>query len=203
MKNFLKKIFGKRDKIVSSIKKKSTNKLVPKTEEELKSEIDKLTINGYFLPKAIINRVKNDTWKTPKNKDKLEKLIIKYCPFEDEVKYLKEMKNDFFLYSLGLMKIESESLYKWLHPKWKGDRFMLLGKKDEKIYPGDIDTEKIILFGDFGHGSDTPFGLDFRENEESPIVILLYWGKNSETDNRWKKIANSFEEFEQLIWTEK
>ena len=101
------------------------------------------------------------------------------------------------------MKSESEALYKWLHPKWETERVMLLGEKDDRITPGDIDTGKVILFGDFGHGSDTPFGLDFRENPNAPSVILLYWGENCETDNRWKKIANSFEEFEEIIWKEK
>jgi len=77
-----------------------------------------------------------------------------------------------------------------------------LEKKDDNIFPGDIDTGKVILFADFGHGSDACFALDFRENENSPIVILEYWGENPETDNRWKKIANSFEEFEQIVWNE-
>ena len=191
MKNFLKHIFNF---------KSETNSL---NDKELIIEVDNLEINGFQLPKSVIKRIKNGKWKEPFDKSKLEKLIIEKCPFENEVKILKNMINDFTLFSLRLMKSESEQLVKWLHPKWDEERVMLLGKKDDKIYPGNIEPNKVILFADFGHGSDTCFALDYRENNNSPIVILEYWGENSKTDNRWKKIADSFEEFEQIIWNEK
>lgn len=165
-------------------------------------EKDKFRINKFRLPKSIVNRINTKTWKEPEDKNYLRELVIKECPFENEVEYIDEMINGFTLYSLELIRNESECLYKWLEPEWDDSKIMLLGKKDEKIPPGDIDTEKIILFADFGHGSDTPFGLDYRASKKTPTVVLLYWGENCNTDNRWKKIANSFEEFERIVWKE-
>ena len=205
MKNFLKQIFGLKSKSVALSEKKLVKKNAYKAEEDLKKDIEQLKINGFHLPKSIITRIKTDAWKEPLSSKRLQKLVLEKFPFEDEneIEALKEMINHFTLYSLGLMKNESECLYKWLHPKWDKERAMLLGKKDDNIFPGDIDIEKVILFADFGHGSDTPIGLDFRDNEKKPSVILLYWGEDCNKDNRWKKIANSFEEFEQIIWKEK
>jgi hypothetical protein len=93
-------------------------------------------------------------------------------------------------------------LVKWLNPKYDEDRIMILGKKDDKVFPGIIDVYKTILFADFGWGSDTPFALDYSNDENNPSVILLYWGNDPIKDNRWKKITNSFEEFEKIIWND-
>lgn len=201
MKKFLKRWFSKKDSQVPKADKPKREPIYP-TEEELRLGIDELKINGFYLPNAIIKRFKNDTWKVPVEKRRLEDLIKRECPFSDEVLPIKGMIKDFTLYSLGLMKNESEVLYHWLLPKWKTERIMFLGKKDNRIQPGNIDTGKVILFGDLGLGSDTPFGLDYRDDPNNPSVILLYWGENCQTDNRWKKIANSFEEFEKIIWEE-
>lgn len=202
MKKILKKLFDSTDELIPSTEKKPNRKFIGSTEEELIARIDELEINGYSLPKRLIDLIKNNKWKVPDNKSNLENLVVENCPFKGEIGFLKEMINNFSLFSLDLMKSESEYLIKWLDPKWDKDRVMLFGKKDNAIYPGYIEYDKVILFADFGYGSDTCFALDFRENEESPIVILEYWGDNPQTDNRWKKVANSFEEFEQIIWKE-
>ncbi len=171
-----------------------------KREAELRSQVDQLTINGYKLPKSMANLIKSGAWKKPRNKKKLSELVIRKCPFANEIKGLKKLIPDFTLYSLGVMQNESEYLDDWHHPKWENDGVMFLGRKDENIYPGNIETDKVILFADFGLGSDMPFGLDYRENPENPTVILLYWGDKPIEDNRWKKIANSFDEFKSVIW---
>ena len=176
--------------------------VIYKIEAALKKNIKRRKINGFCLPESMIKRYKNGTWEKPKSIKKLEELIIEKCPFENEIKELQELVNDFTLYSFDLMKSESECLHKWLHPRWEKERVMLLGRKDDNIFPGDIDVEKVIFFADFGHGSDTPIALDFREDKKQPSVILLYWGADCNNDNRWKKIANSFEEFEQIVWKE-
>lgn len=188
MKNIFKSLF------------RAKKKKKPLSEDDLISHIDSLKINGYKLPESLIKRIKNDLWKVPKDKRNLKELIIEKSPFEEGTRWLDQMINDFILYPIVGMKGETEYLVNWLDPKWEKERAMLLGVKDEKIYPGNIEPDKVILFADFGLGSDTSFGLDYREDKLNPIVVLEYWGKNPETDNRWKKIANTYAEFEERIW---
>ena len=138
---------------------------IHKTETELKSRIDNLKINGYHLPKSMINRIKNDKWKIPSNLKYLKNLIITNCPIEIEKKLLNQMIDNFSLFSLVLMKSESENLVKWLDSKWGKDRVTFFEKKDNQIYPGDIEHDKVILIADFGHGSDTCIALDYKENK--------------------------------------
>lgn len=199
MIDFLKQIFGFIKRLNES---KSFERVVYDKEKKLKKNIDTLKINGHKLPKALINRFKNDTWIKPISANGLEELILKKCPFENEINPLKDMMDDFTLYTLSTMKNESEHLSRWLHTKWDSERTMFLGKKDDSIPPGDIDAKGTILFADFGIGNDTPIALDFRNDTETPSVVMLYWGEDCNEDNRWKKIANSFEEFEKIIWKE-
>ena len=188
MSNIFKSLFSKKKRIQ------------PLNEEDLKRNIDNLKIIGFKLPEGILNRIKEDNWKVPKDKKNLKELIIENAPFEEGKNWSNSFVNNLYLYQLRTMVTESEHLVNWLHPKWKKDRIVYLGKKDKNVYPGNIEPNKVILFADFGLGSDTAFGLDYREDKDNPIVILEYWGKNPETDNRWKKIANSFDEFEKRIW---
>lgn len=198
MRHFLKEI---RARVILSKKKRSHySEISFKAQEELKNGIDKLKINGYQLPQSVINRFKNKTWKEPINNENFKKTVIENCPFQEEVKQLNFMIDDFSLFSLELMKCESEYLKHWLDPEWEKDRVLFLGKKDQKNYPGNIEHDKVILFADFGHGSDTCFALDYKDNNMCPSVILLYRGKDPYEETRWKKIATSFEEFEKIIW---
>lgn len=156
-------------------------------------------VNGLTLPKSLVKRLQNDCWKVPVDKTALKKLVVMHYPFEQGDEDLAEDIEDFTLYDVELMIRESEGLQKWEKPAWKAVKSMIMGDIDARISPGNIMHHRTVLFADFGIGSDTPFGLDYRENITEPSVVLLYWGEEP-SDNRWKKIANSFEEFERLIW---
>jgi len=161
----------------------------------------KYEFNGLKLPDSIINRIKNNTWNPPSDLKNFKNLILSNCPFENEKPELEKDCNDFTLYDLELMDLETKAMTKW--PKTRVDeneRSMFLGKKDGFIFPGDIDVNKSIIIADLGFGSDTPIVLDYRVNELIPSVNMLYYGEDCMFDNRWKMIASSFEEFEKILF---
>ena len=182
MKNWFKKLSSKKNQLPKNI------------------DLHSLQINGFNLPGAMIKRLETHKWKAPENKVHLKNLVQDHCPSNIQLDDFFQLIPDFYPWPVDLMKSESERLIKWLDPTWDKDRIMFLGQKDEQVYPGDIEHDQVILFADFGLGSDTCFALDFRENLQRPIVILEYWGKNPRTDNRWIKVADSFEAFEAIIW---
>jgi hypothetical protein len=170
---------------------------VEKTQENMSL---KYLIKNLPLPKSMVEKFETHNWKKPLDFDKLEELILRKNPFQLDSKILKEQSKNFELYDLKLITSESHALKNWKNPNNKDLQIMYLGKNDKIHFPGSIITEKTILFADFGIGSDTPFALDYHENLTKPSVILLYWGENPETDNRWIKVADSFDEFEKFIW---
>lgn len=155
----------------------------------------KFKINGLVLPKAIIDRINNNNWKTPAEKKSLLQLMKKYDPKIESEKQLERMINNFKLYPISTMESETKGIKNWEH-----EGAMFLGKKDSNISPGFVDPQKLILFADFGLGYDTPLGLDYRKSNENPSVVMLYWGKDPYNDNRWRKIAETFNEFEKVVW---
>jgi len=59
-----------------------------------------------------------------------------------------------------------------------------------------IDPHKILVLGDFGHGSDTTIALDYSRSASSPIVIRLLWAEHEPSrNNRWVEVSESFGEF--------
>ncbi len=164
------------------------------------TESDPFVINGFRLPSGLVRRIQTGTWVAPVDKTKLRRLIEAQSPWPAGVEWLDQLVEDFTLYLPALMKSESEGLYRWLEPKRNGDRVLFLGDRDERIHPGFIEPGWVILIADFGLGSDTALALDYREDQAEPSVILQYWGENPTTDNRWKKIADSFTEWERAIW---
>jgi hypothetical protein len=157
----------------------------------------KYQVGDLKLPKGIIERFENNTWQKPSSFDKLEQLILEKNPFELEAENLKKEVKDFELYQLGLIQSETKYLKEW---EDTDAHIMFLGKEDPINSPGCILPEKSLFFADFGIGSDTPFALDYSENLIAPSVLLIYWGENANVDNRWIKIANSFQEFEKAVW---
>ncbi|MEM6264801.1 MAG: hypothetical protein AAGI38_19975 [Bacteroidota bacterium] len=157
-----------------------------------------MKINGNELPKRIFKLIQEDKWIRPADTSKLLRLIVEKSPFEDDQSLLTKMVKGFTLYGLESMKRESISFKKWAE---SGESVMLHGKKDTLVKPGEVDPDKLILFADFGLGEDTPFGLDFQEDESAPTVVLLYYGKDPFKDNRWVELTKSFEEFEELVMT--
>ena len=65
------------------------------------------------------------------------------------------------------------------------------GEKNTNVFPGTLDAKKAIVTGDFG--LDAPICLDFRKNENNPIVVWL------NDDFLWEKISNSYKEFAKII----
>ena len=58
-----------------------------------------------------------------------------------------------------------------------------------------IDARKVLVIGDFGHGSDTTLALDYSYSS-CPSVIKLQWvDENPAVNNRWVKVCDSFGEF--------
>lgn len=163
----------------------------------MKKNALKYQLGNLTLPKRMVERFENNEWEKPKSLHKLEKLVLEKNPFQFETENLKKEVKDFELYDLELIQSEARHLKKW---KNTDVHIMFLGKEDSINYPGCIIPEKSLLFADFGIGSDTPFALDYSKNLMEPCVLLLYWGEDVQRDNRWIRIANSFEEFEKRIW---
>jgi len=161
----------------------------------IKNEI--MLINNNKLPNRIIEMINSGNWKEPVKRTNLFQLILDNSPFDDDFNLLRGMIKDFKLYNLELMKLESQGFIKWRN---FGGKIMFHGKDDELVNPGKINPEKLILFADFGIGNDTPFGLDYQKNELSPNVVLLYYGKDPYTENRWVELTSTFEEFESIVW---
>ena len=151
---------------------------------------DKYIINGLKLPPLLIELLENEEWKAPSNKSGIKKILE--LPEQFKRRFAEfNYYADFETYNLGLMTSESIAAKKWT----EGVGSMLLGAIDEEVKPGTIDTEKAILIADLGYGSDSPFVLDYRDDINDPSVMLIRWGEDPEKDNRWMKIAVSFDSF--------
>ncbi|WNJ20351.1 hypothetical protein RJD25_07710 [Pontibacter sp. G13] len=133
------------------------------------------------------------------NRNALKKLVLEKSPFQNDSSLIKGMIPYFELYDLRSMNRETEGFKKWAST---GEKILFHGARDSTVKPGEIDPHQLILFADFGLGNDTPFGLDYRSDEKHPTVVLLYYGQDSYTDNRWVEICPSFEIFEDLIWAD-
>jgi len=158
------------------------------------------SINGFVIPEKIMQRIDEGTWTSPADKSGLEKLIVDQCPFDFRIGFLKEVSQEFDVHNWSMMESESASLIKWLNPEHMETRKMLLGTQDFSVAPGDIDPKQTIIIAHFGTGNDSPIALDYRKDQLNPSVIMMFWGEDPMNDNRWKKIADSFEEFEKAVW---
>jgi hypothetical protein len=155
-----------------------------------------MIINGNKLPERVVNLINENRWIEPTNKSNLLRLVVEKSPFNYDLFLLESMVRRFTLYNLELMERESLGFKKWA---LSGERTMFYGKEDCKVRPGKINPNKLILFADFGIGEDTPFGLDFQNDESSPKVVLLYYHNEAFEKNRWVEIADSFEDFEKMV----
>ncbi len=159
----------------------------------------KYIINGLKLPSKLIQLLENDEWKAPYDKSGIKKILElpkdlkgRFDEFDDYA--------DFETYDLKLMTNESIAAKNWQNADWLEDMgTMFLGAPDEIVIPGTIDVEKSIIIADLGSGSDSPFTLDYREDIRNPSVMIIRWGEDSAKDNRWMKIAVSFDSFIEKI----
>jgi hypothetical protein len=160
---------------------------------------DKYIINELKLPPLLIELLENDEWKAPSNKSGIKEIL----KLPEQLKGRFDEFNDyadFETYGLGLMTSESIAVKNWPSKKWiKDSGTMFLGAMDEEVKPGTIDIEKAILIADLGHGSDSPFTLDYRDDINNPSVMIIRWGEDPEKDNRWMKIAEDFDSFIERI----
>ena len=156
---------------------------------------DKYIINGLKLPSLLIELIENDGWKAPSNKLGIKEVLE--LPVQLKGRFDKfEDYSDFETYDLGLIKSESLAVKKWPNADWLEDSgVMFMGANDEVVKPGIIDVEKAILIADLGHGSDSPFTLDYREDINNPSVMIIRWGEDATKDNRWMKVADDFDSF--------
>lgn len=152
----------------------------------------KYQINGLKLPEPLCRMLDAGTWTAPKNRELLRQLLSAIPTYQKE--HLEDDVRYFGLYSFDLMCTESKHLQGLFQEK---NYTMFLGQADRVNYPGDIDIKKTILFADLGLGSDAPFALDYRTSP--PSVLLMIWGKNPIVNNRWVKVADSFDELAEKI----
>lgn len=151
------------------------------------------TINGLKLPSKLVELLKNDEWKAPEDKSGIEKILTLPDHLKDRFDAHYDF-DDFETYDLRLMT--NETLWHKQHSMQDPDtNIMFKGAHDEIAKPGVIDFDKIIFIADLGHGSDSPFTLDYRKDINNPSVMIIWWGEDMEKDNRWITIADSFEEF--------
>lgn len=161
--------------------------------------LDRYIINGLKLPSLLIELLENNEWKAPSNKSGIKEILQlpeqlkgKFDEFDDYA--------DFETYDLDLITSESLAVKKWPTADWlKDSGVMFLGAYDEVVKPGIIDVEKAILIADLGHGSDSPFTLDYRDDINNPSVMIIRWGEDATIDNRWMKIADDFDSFVKKI----
>ena len=93
-----------------------------------------------------------------------------------------EKAENFCLYSMDLINSESKT------------QFDLTINHLPEFKCTNNTKDKLVLFGDFGVGSDMPFALSFTNSKKQPEVLLYVWCDNPD-NNQWIKIADSFEEF--------
>lgn len=64
-----------------------------------------------------------------------------------------------------------------------------------------IDPERALFIADFGHGSDAPIALDFRNGDDDPPVIGLKWDESGIIGglNKWVRLADSFSDFVRVL----
>jgi hypothetical protein len=63
-----------------------------------------------------------------------------------------------------------------------------------------IDSEKAVVIGDFGLGSDSPIILDYSRNAADPPVLRLRWsGNGPQVNTEWVEGARNFDHFAELL----
>lgn len=69
--------------------------------------------------------------------------------------------------------------------------------------PSELEPQKALVIGDFGHGSDSPIVLDYRSGVTSPLVLALQikWIGTTPPmfDNHWIQISPSFHNLVQRL----
>lgn len=132
-----------------------------------------MKILGYELPGLLCSLVKNGECN----------VLIEKLDFEG-LRNSANVKVNFYHYD-GMWARTSRFLS-------EHDRTML-GHPDSDQPPGNLNPQQCVLIGDVG--LDQPLALDYQKSSVTPSVVTLQWGDNPVTDNRWVKIANSFDEF--------
>ncbi|SDL63885.1 SMI1-KNR4 cell-wall [Catalinimonas alkaloidigena] len=161
---------------------------------------EKYIINGLKLPEKLVVMLRNGHWRAPDDKTGIQQVLDLPEHLKGRFDEYESYAADFEVYDFELMEREVNGMKKWPKAEWFDESgCMFLGKADSTVKPGDIDVEKSIPIADLGRGSDSPFVLDYRGSAESPTVMILRWGGDAEQDNRWMKIAESFDEFVEAI----
>lgn len=178
-----------------------TKEMNPVQDQNLALAIRKCwTVNGLRLPQGLISRISQNQWVSPQSLKGIQDLVIENYPFENDPSLLFEQLDEFCPYSFKSMELETRGCYQWRDEYWATERVKMLGREDETVFPGNIIPEKSILIADFGLGSDCPIVLDYRNGLNDPTVLILYWNNYPDFENRFKKIAGNFAEFEMKVW---
>ncbi len=61
-----------------------------------------------------------------------------------------------------------------------------------------IDPQRVLIFGDFGLGSDSPIILDFGRDASNTPVLRLKWGPRGQGNERVQG-AEDFNEFAEML----
>jgi len=109
-----------------------------------------------LLPRELLTLIETGRWRCPSDPSGLDRLFPE--------------RAGFFCYSFGAMEGETQVLYRYSNPMWRGI-------PDPTNQPGDIDPTLAVLIADLGIGYDQPIALDYRPSMQNPRVLTLRWDK--------------------------
>jgi len=142
------------------------------------------------LPQALVNLIDSGFW--PSTSEKSSKQDSKPLVGPDKLKsFISEGESIYFYPPSSFHTVGSQQRL--------GDFFW------GYAWPitTELDANKILLIGDFGHGADAPLALNYCQDSADPSVIRLHWTTNRSQEpmmtSTWIEIAPSFEAFVRMI----
>ena len=117
----------------------------------MKSDI--VVVCGHELPPLLASLVKQGRWRPPSSE--VLATVFGEQPSAPDFYGFDGMANE----TSHLLEMDRE------YQIW------YLGRRDDSVYPGDLDLSECVLIGDLG--PERPIALDYRKDRRSPEVVLL------------------------------
>jgi len=139
------------------------------------------------IPKPLQSLV--DTGRWPLNADDCGKQDERNWVDAETVKQVADDEERIYFYPPPFLTIAASFSVRGQTEIWKSDLSA----------PNEIHFDRAIIIGDFGIGSDSPIILDYQDSLINPPVKRLKWGPGPKCVNHWEKIAESFQEFSDIL----
>jgi len=142
------------------------------------------------LPQALVNLIDSGFW--PLTSEESSKQDSKPLVSRDKVKAFAPEENTIYFYpppsfhTVGSQQKHGDFFWGYAWPT-----------------ATELDADKILLIGDFGHGADAPLALNYCQDSADPSVIRLHWTTDRSQEpmmtSTWIEVAPSFEAFIRMI----